>query len=492
MSDIATYLDPSGVLRQPVLLTGPGERLYGTDPENPYGRRVIVGGEFPAVLIGPAEGKGYPYPVVVPDNQGNDWLQLREDLTQWWDLSDCPMWDLNGLTALTVECQLTADALPGAPRYLICSQGREFSTPDSPVTQALAIYFVGGVAYFSVTTTAGTFTVQSSQMFSAGVPAMLKCNLGAGTMRIFVNGQLNSFVAVPGTIVQQPWEWVCLSGMGYDWHSGWEFGGFPGKLRGLRLSDAQGERFYLDGSQVYGPFLKYRARSAAVGYLMSRSDLDAQKGQTDCEVADVEFTGPVAGKSGVLAVGGVACSVKNVKVDGCRYGVSLTNNSYTARVENVWALGGPYGRAGVVNTMASGVQDFRQLRLEGFPYGMALGVGSVVAEEVYIDPVKCGIWASAPTDPGTVLTLIGATVATESNPGTEALAAANPKAILWHGGSWGVGSTPVRLRGVPGVVSLQGIDSRFPGPAQVDTAGMVDGEGVPFEVDTSGIAAAAV
>jgi hypothetical protein len=498
MPPISTYLDPqSGKLTQPILVTAHDTCVYGVGEENHWGQAVYFTAEGPCVAVVPEPGSWYPYPVLQVDQKQNSWLMMDGGLDTVFELSDSPSWDINGVNTVGIECWINATALPAETRYLVYVGGREFATPDSPITSAMSLTSVSGYPTFSVTTTVGTFSLQvPKQALTIGTPVHIKGAYEGGALWIYVNGQVAcTLPGVSGAVVMQPWETALLGYYATDPGGGnAAMGGLPGMIRNLRMYDQpvrpigqpfdpnvwlgvnlQKDRFWMDCASTYGPFVKYIARTGNPGFLMLRSSAYGLTGQAGCEVKNITFNG-VASKTAVMGVGAVGLRLTKVCCMGGRYGAYLSNNCYNSYIDDCRFWSGPYGRAGVYAIHASS-PDCTKLDTRGQPYGCITDGMSVSLMDII--PSRCGFWLSEPG--GTALFLSGGMVYTETAPNIEAIAIANPHEMSWDKAAYGVGRSPIRIRGTydPKKIWLGPLEGRQP-------AGVPVCDGAP-DVDVSRI-----
>jgi hypothetical protein len=460
-------------LTQPILVTTNNYLLDMKLPDQRFGDKLIVNYEGPAILIAPPQNSSHGWPDV-----STGALKLYAKRQQWYDLSDAVAWDINGLSSLCVDFNIYAN--PGADGTIVSSAGKQFTIPGWPRDSALRIARNSGNLVAYVTTTFGRYTVSAPLVDSQWIN--VRVNYDGASLVLYLNGvEVSRVDGASGTIVQTPWEWVCLSGLSDYWHASFAEDGFDGYIKQLKLSDGvvvQGnfdytqtqnswvpsrDRFFMACDTTYGPCVLYRSRWSGSGFLVMRSNTYAPYSQSRATIRNVEIDCNSLYSSGIFGVGAVELQVENVSQFGGRHGLYLSNNSYTTYVNNYFCDTLNRGRAGILNLTASGNQIINHARIYGSRFGIYLGGCSMGFRDGYIVPAFAGVWSQTLSNPGCLLDLSGTRITQEGTNANYIFVGSYINALCWHFGGWSaMRNAPIVYRGANPNFSVLSVEDVHP------------------------------
>lgn len=221
--DIPVYF-PEGDFRVsgPLHVSSPGQVIYGSGYRTTVIQPTSGSGTFPIFSILSQWSKTPPIGAALLTGTGAS-LQLSVDTNNypWLDLRDTYYMELNGLTALTVECTFQPTSLATNGYILGCS-GRETSNYTTHVTYSLRVTTTGQV--IAELDVAGTSQIITS---AAGVVVVgqthhIELSYNGTTVRLFVDGvSVGTPVAASGGIVQTQAEhaWVGYAPAFPEWNA---------------------------------------------------------------------------------------------------------------------------------------------------------------------------------------------------------------------------------------------------------------------------------
>lgn len=412
---------------EPILVTAASTVIHP-----PYGGGTITyQREGPFILIHPPDGGAYPW----PDVNGDGALLLSDDASAepYYDLSDCPALDgFDGLSAFCVEFKFKLLADSGSDRYIFHSTGEKLAG-SSGRTQALRISVQSRRIAVGLRTSSGSALFETvGQVLAVNTEHDIAVNYNGTTIQVFVDGSQVSSQAHTGTVIQEWWESWWLGGSQSQAFGLTELQPGPqARIRWIRISGVSrrtanytppasfpignaGDLWNSMFSVTSGPCLQYWS-STGFGWLVGYSEAFGSLGQTGVEIGCDDRELVVSGSAGlqmVRSVGGVGAKLRRLRSTTGRYGIHATNNSFELNAFDC-EFTGSSGRAGVVNTIASGVNLYERVRIAGgFTAGFALGVGGVIVRGGWHVPGVLSYWAWADAA-GTDIYLDGVTSSSE-------------------------------------------------------------------------------
>jgi hypothetical protein len=169
----------------------------------------------------------------------------------WINLAQRFTGSLHGFSAFTVEVNVQDNNFIGESVYLY-SLGKP--TTNSSYTSAFYLRIDNGTQHYqaSVTTTAGTFSVESLSDFTSGTPVSLAATYDGSYLRLYVDGYFQNHTAVTGTVIQNWYENFALGATSYQYPSDDVSGSGDIYIGNLRLSNIA--RYTSEsGGQIYTP-----------------------------------------------------------------------------------------------------------------------------------------------------------------------------------------------------------------------------------------------
>lgn len=423
----------SYLINKPVHIKVPGQIWEGDSDGSTYVRAIGFAG--PAFYVGPDSGQ---FPIAANAFAGGNagvFVHASNVVNEHYlSLRDYGSGvEVNGLGAFEISMYVAVDASTGATgsQFLFCSYGERLTADQTGEAFGIAWTGSGGTVttnalYFTFTTTVRTQVVctPNNSFLKDGNYHWVKCNWDGATMRVFIDGVLQTLAfpsgtaSIGGTLLQQWWETSFIGGGAFEfWGANRLFQTPDFHLAYLEVADIARNTanytppvikpaedshtmFRIDFDRFDGNFVIARSRGAKVGttlvdtYLPHHFDSVAVDSMAQCGIRDMSISNQYG--PGIDTNRAYQFRANNLRMEGVKCGINLAQNSFTSTISDVViTANGENPRAGISLINAANSITVNNVRAcTGFRVGLVNQFGGdfAVTGTYFSTACKVHVW----------------------------------------------------------------------------------------------------